>query len=245
MPNTNSNGYTIGFAVGMTVLVAVLLAGVATALKPMQDKNQLLDTKKKILTSVGYEPDKMTNKEVESLFDEKISSTVVNYKGEELEQEDALKIDVIKEAKLKAEDRRLPVFIYKEGDKVLYVAALKGSGLWDWISAYVAIQSDFNTIESIVFDHKAETPGLGAEIKDRISFREQFEGKKLYDEGGNWVSIDVKKGEGNVLDEHTVDGITGATMTTNGVEDMLKNNLKLYEAYWDQLKNTTNQKIWQ
>jgi Na+-transporting NADH:ubiquinone oxidoreductase subunit C len=99
----------------------------------------------------------------------------------------------------------------------------------------VALKSDLNTIAGATFDHKGETPGLGAEIKDNPSFAEQFEGKEIYESDGDYVSIKVRKG-GARDPKHEVDGISGATVTADGVSEMLYRGLKYYQPYIDKVK---------
>ena len=106
-----------------------------------------------------------------------------------------------------------------------YVFPLKGMGLWGGISAFVAVDDDLNTIYGAYFNHESETAGLGAEIKDDISWQEKFQGKKIFADNGNIAVAVVKKVE-NPASE--VDCVTGATLTSNGVSDMLREGLKAY-----------------
>ncbi|MCP3894235.1 MAG: FMN-binding protein, partial [Bacteroides sp.] len=113
-----------------------------------------------------------------------------------------------------------------------------GNGLWDDIWGNIALEDDLNTVTGAMFDHKGETPGLGAEIKDNPSFAKQFEGKKLYEDDGDYVSITVQKGKAKNL-VHEVDGISGATVTCVGVTEMLVRGIRYYEPYFKQLKEAT------
>ena len=108
---------------------------------------------------------------------------------------------------------------------------MQGAGLWGPISAYLALDDDGNTVRGVVFEHEKETPGLGAEI-NTAAFEEQFEGKKFFDENGAFESIRILKGSGNDVDgrDHVVDGLTGATMTMNGVNRMLRDEVAQYAA---------------
>ncbi|NBC24963.1 MAG: NADH:ubiquinone reductase (Na(+)-transporting) subunit C, partial [Bacteroidetes bacterium] len=128
------------------------------------------------------------------------------------------------------ENRLLPVFEYKSDGQTCYIFSVRGNGLWDAIWGNIALKSDMNTIVGATFDHKSETPGLGAEIKDNPNFREQFQGKEIFAEDGEFVSITVRKG-GAKDPDHEVDGISGATITADGVTDMLENGLGNYMAY--------------
>jgi len=133
-------------------------------------------------------------------------------------------------------DRVLPLFVYtkKDGSKY-YILSAAGKGLWDVIWGCVALEDDLKTIAGVSFDHKAETPGLGAEIKDNKAWVAQFAGKKIYDESGTYTSVYVRKGGAKDMN-YEVDGISGATITANGVSEMLNRGLKYYEPYLSGIK---------
>lgn len=133
------------------------------------------------------------------------------------------------------DERLLPVYICnKEGEK-FYIFPLRGKGLWGPIWGYVALESDLNTVYGAVFDHKSETPGLGAEIKESW-FQEEFEGKQLFRDG-EFVSIDVVKGGADPSDAYAVDGISGGTITSDGLEAMLYDCLSGYQTFFEQQRN--------
>ncbi len=230
MPNLNSNNYTVIYVTIMTVIVAVCLALAATGLREKQAYNVELSNKKDILKAVNLDdaPD------IEATFDQSIEKLVVDVNGNVVDGVDALKIDLKKESKKPVEERNLPVFIYNNDGNKSYILPVRGFGLWDAIWGYVALGNDLNTVQGVAFDHTAETPGLGAEIKDNPSFGKQFEGKKIFDEG-EFVSVEVTK---NAITEpeHQVASISGATMTSDGVSNMLKKDLGSYLAYIKSLK---------
>ena len=123
------------------------------------------------------------------------------------------------------------MFKSEEGKIDAYVFPMWGNGLWDWISAYIALDSDLNTVRGIAFDHKAETPGLGARIASDV-IQGRYVGKEIYNEDGELVSVTMVKGENNEgLSEHQVDGMSGATMTGKGVNAMLQQYLKCYQPF--------------
>jgi Na+-transporting NADH:ubiquinone oxidoreductase subunit C len=130
----------------------------------------------------------------------------------------------------------LPIFVYKdENGNKKYIIPVRGKGLWGQIWGYVAINDDLNTIYGAVFDHAKETPGLGAEI-NQDWFMNEFKGKKLFDDNGNFISIEVVKGGGaDPADPHAVDAISGGTITSKGLEDMLKDSLAPYVNYFEKL----------
>ena len=139
-----------------------------------------------------------------------------------------------KEKKKPEADRILPLFTFDSGSEKFYIVSVRGSGLWDEIWGSIALESDFNTLAGAAFDHKGETPGLGAEIKDNPSFRQKFAGKKLYDDG-EYVSITIVKGA-ITKPNYQVDAISGATVTSVGVAEMLQRGIKYYEPYFNKLK---------
>lgn len=233
-----SNGYVIGFIVAMTVLCAGALAGVNEMLKERIATQRSLDTKKKILSTV-IPRDKVATKsdaEIEEFYSNNISGIVVNNVGDKLESEDPNKVKPRSVFKEKDPSKKLlPVFIYANSDgKNTYVLPLYGLGLWDEIWGYVALAEDGNTIKGIVLDHKAETPGLGARITEE-GVQKRFLGKPLFDEEEETV-LHIIKGESNPdVAEYEVDGLSGATMTTVGVNNMLEAYYNLYKPYLNSL----------
>ena len=126
---------------------------------------------------------------------------------------------------------------YKDGDKEFYILSVRGKGLWDAIWGNIALEKDMNTIAGVDFDHKAETPGLGAEIKDNAAWKKQFIGKSISDDQGGIRGVAVMKG-GAKNDVWQVDGISGATITADGVEEMLERGLKYYSPVLDKMKKS-------
>jgi len=229
----------------MCTVVALVLAGLFNVLKPIHVKNEQIYNKKAILAAVKehLETDfsTLTGDQVEEIFGGQIDQIAVDTYGNELSKEDiqeagyqngnAESIDMSKEVKKAEEDRILPVFIFTSGggDK-FYILSTRGKGLWDDIWGNIAFEDDLNTIAGVSFDHAAETPGLGAEIKDNKAWSKQFTGKKIYGADGEFKSVYVRKG--GARDEvYEVDGISGATITADGVTAMLENGLRLYEPY--------------
>ncbi|MCB0516443.1 MAG: NADH:ubiquinone reductase (Na(+)-transporting) subunit C, partial [Bacteroidetes bacterium] len=210
---TNSNSYTIMYAAIMTIIVAVLLAGLTTGLKPMQSKNYTLDKKMTILQAVDKG---ITKEQAETAYNSYITEVVVDGEGKEQSGVQAFDLDLKKQYAEAPANQRLPLYIYKKDGKELYIVPMVGNGLWDAIGGYVALEKDMSTIEGTVFTHVGETPGLGAEITTDW-FQKQFLGKKIMD-GNNFQSVHVIKGKSpdTPNNPHQVDGITGATITGNG-----------------------------
>ena len=204
--DVNKNSYTFGFAAVMVVVVASLLSVAAISLKPFQDKNIESEKKQNILTTVGVD---VSREEAAAAFEQNITeSFVLNNKGEQVDG-DAFTIDLGQELKKSPKDQKLPVFVSNINGENIYILPMRGKGLWGPIWGYIALENDMSTIYGAVFDHKSETPGLGAEIS--LSwFEEPFIGKTIYD-GDEFVSVKVIKGGAKEDDMHGVDGSSGGT----------------------------------
>ncbi|MCG8373185.1 MAG: NADH:ubiquinone reductase (Na(+)-transporting) subunit C, partial [Balneolales bacterium] len=159
---------------------------------------------------------------------------VVNSKGEKVDG-DAFVVDLKKEHAKPVAEQKLPIFECEIDGKVKYIIPLRGSGLWGPIWGYMSVEDDMNTIYGANFDHEGETPGLGAEISTSM-FEEPFKGKKLFDGNGKFVSILVAKASEKAPIEHKVDGISGGTITSKGLEKMLKDDLSAYKAFFNSKK---------
>ena len=195
--NTNSNSYIIIYSAILVIIVAFLLAFVFQALKPMQDANVALDVKKQILYSL-------------------------NIRGLDGAEAEAKYKDVVL-TEVNDEQQGFKYYGCKVDGQTKYVFPLKGMGLWGGISGFVSVDDDLNTIYGAYFNHESETAGLGAEIKDSQAWQEKFQGKKILGENGD-IAIGVVKKVENPASE--VDCVTGATLTSNGVSDMLREGLK-------------------
>ena len=243
-----SNTYIIVFSVILTVICALLLSGSSQILGPIQREAEALDTKKQILGAV-IEPDEiraMGSEEISTYYENTISSIVVDIEGNEVAEIEgspivAEDVDVEANYKLPPEDRLYPVFIYHEenSDKVIsYIFPLYGAGLWNTIWGYLALQPDLNTIEGVTFSHAGETPGLGARITE-TGVQSRYRGKEIFGEKGELEGVIMQKGEGRDYsnDPHKVDGLSGSTITANGLNRMVVNYLGYYQAYMDNLKS--------
>ncbi len=224
-----SNRYILIYSSVKVLIVATLLTLVAVGLKPKQDYNRRVEKMQNILTSVHIES---TTKNAEELFNKYIvNQLVINDKNTTIAGTKAFDIDVEKQSKIDASKRVLPVFICKlDNGEMKYILPVYGKGLWGPIWGFIALNDDKNTIYGTFFDHKSETPGLGAEIST-AEFQSHFIGKKLFDEEGKFVSVKTVKGGATKEDLHGVDAISGGTITSNGLSDMLWNGLKPYEAF--------------
>ena len=236
-----SNIYILVFSTVMTVLIGGAMSLTSVLLKPAQDKQVELDTKKKILGAVMDISTFKTSEEVLRLYKNRVKSIVVDIKGEIISKDVkgnlliAEKVNAQKNHKITRNDRLYPVYmILSESDTnavEAYVFPMFGLGLWDWISGYIALESDLNTVKGVAFDHKSETPGLGARITEK-KVRSRYNTKKIFNEKGDLESITMIKGEGNPPQSvHEVDGLSGATITAKGVNKMLREYLGCYQSF--------------
>ena len=235
-----SNTYIIVYSAVLTIILGLLLSGSAQLLGPRQKEAIELDKKKQILGAVisAEEIAAMTPEDVNTFYSSRISSTVVDITGKEVTKNgiSAEKVEIAKDYKKAPEERDYPVFVYHaEGNPEAiesYIFPLYGAGLWDAIWGYLALDTDMNTIKGITLAHASETPGLGARITES-KVQERYVGKKIFDESGKLVAVMMQKGENKdyTADPHKVDGMSGATITGDGVNKMLKAYMGCYEAY--------------
>ncbi len=196
---TNSNSYTTVYSVILVVIVAFLLAFVSQALKPMQDVNVELDIQKQILNSLN-------------LRNLDAAAAAAKYK------------EVVKAEK---EEDGMKYYECEIDGQKKTVYTVKGMGLWGGINGYIAVDADNNTIYGVYFNHESETAGLGAEIKDNVKWQQLFQGKKIHKDAVEGIALGVKK-DAPADDENNVDAITGATLTSDGVDKMLKDGLSKF-----------------
>ncbi|MGB0871231.1 MAG: NADH:ubiquinone reductase (Na(+)-transporting) subunit C [Flavobacteriales bacterium] len=221
----NSSGFTFGFAFVLVVVVGALLASVSMGLKDLQNKNK--DDKKRmdILGAFGVEA---TRDNAAELYTKHIKKALIVSGKDKTTGKEAFAVDIQKEFRnknLEAANRNYPLYIGEKEGKTFYIIPMVGKGLWGPIWGYVALGSDKQTIYGTKFDHKGETPGLGAEIKTEM-FTAQFKGEKI----NSKISV-VKDGSGKGVNSK-VDAITGGTITSVGVEEMVDRTLKVYSNYF-------------
>ena len=233
-----STNKVIVFVLAMTVISSFLLAGLFYATEDMAKTNEAVFNKRAILGAVkDYIPNyaTLTDEQVLDIFS-KIEQTSIDANGNVLADVSADAIDMQQERKLDLADRKLPFFKFSAEGKDYYIMSFRGKGLWDDIWGYVALESDMNTIAGASFDHKGETPGLGAEIKDNVKFPANFIGKTIYDASGTLSPVSVSKGPAKP-NTNAVDGISGATITGDGVGKMIAEWMPLYDKYVQKLKS--------
>ena len=233
--------YIFFYITVLTVIVAILLSAAALVLQPFQQANINNEKMMNILQAANVNIEEGAN--VQELFDKDcVKMMLVDAKGEVVEEctKDFTKFRAfsmnLKDELYKrdnGQDFVLPIIVINNGKENVNVIQLQGAGLWGPIWGYIGMSSDFQNVVGVVFDHKSETPGLGAEITTD-KFRSQFQGKTIFSDG-NFVSIDVVKGGvanlASDLQKHSVDAISGGTITSQGVNKMIENVLGSYLPY--------------
>tara|TARA_B100000965_G_scaffold223432_1_gene186995 strand:- start:1135 stop:1884 length:750 start_codon:yes stop_codon:yes gene_type:complete len=246
--NTEKNTYTLLFAVGLVVVVGTLLAAIDSSLKDKIRINKILEKQQNILYAIGINENEgnsvnfIAADKAEEEFNKYVTKQIYIQGDEVIEDDKAYLIDVKKQKALAKDPsymRKLPLFIAEKDGRILYVAPIRGKGLWDAIWAYVSVDEDM-VIRGIYFDHKAETPGLGANIKQRF-FMDDFIGESLLDSQGNFKGVTVSKTNLDPKNEdkydNEVDAIAGSTITGDGVTAMIRSDLSLYQPYFNSLIN--------
>lgn len=228
--NKNSNSYTIIYASVMVILVAVLLAFTSQALKEDQRKNENVDKMQQILSALNISA---SAKEAEAVYDKVITDAfMVDAQGQIIQGTNGKGVDSeafnFPLALLNKSDR-FPVFQAQVDGKTKHVFPLYGAGLWGPIWGYISLNDDNNTVYGANFSHASETPGLGAEITNE-PFYGQFAGKEVYKDGQFKSIAIVKKGH-TASGQDYVDGISGGTLTSQGVHGMLYESLHHYDKY--------------
>ena len=245
--NSDKNSYTIFFAIGMVIIVGTLLAAIDSSLKEKIRTNKILEKQQNILYAIGIDDNEGNNvnfistDEAPSQFNKYVVNQIYIQGDKIVKDEEAYLIEVKKEKTLAKDpnyDRRLPLFIAEKDQKKYYVAPIRGKGLWNSIWGYIAMDENM-VIQGAYFDHKAETPGLGANINQRF-FMDDFIGENLLDSNGDFKGITVSKSNqdprNEIKDDNEVDAIAGATITGDGVSAMIKGDLRLYVPYFKKLK---------
>ena len=219
--NTNKNSYTFIYASVMVIIVAFLLAFVSSVLKPIQQKNVELDKKKQVLAALN-----IFEKDAEAAYNTYVKADqLLAANGSVAAETGGFAVE---NSAVSAE--KLPLYVCEVNGETKYVLPLYGAGLWGPIWGYVALNADKETIYGVYFSHAGETPGLGAEITNREKFQVPFIGKKAIGANNDVVISVVKNGKVQNA-ECEVDGISGGTITSQGVDAMLKSGIGLYKAF--------------
>ena len=236
-----SNRYIFIYATILVVVIAALLSTTAKYLQPFQERNTRIEKIQDILKSAGIAS---TRANAEDLFNKYIVEQLLIDRRGNLVSDERRAFNI----NLRDELRRLqdleagrsnvepvfPLFVSEYNGQILFIVPTLGSGLWGPLWGYVAFESDFNTIAGVVFDHKGETPGLGSQVAERW-FHEQFMGKRIFDNEENFKSVALVKGgvaNSPIPNEHGVDALTGGTVTSDGLSEMIRISLTNYVPFF-------------
>lgn len=261
--NTSSNGYVLGFAVTVCVVISAGLAATANALKATQDEAKEFDRQKNVMLAAGMiqEGDARPAAELKQLYQQRVREQVLDTstgqlladkKTAEVAQLNKEAADAVKKAAdgqartpaeqskaLKAAATRYRAIAVASGDdgKPIYVLPVSGKGLWSILYGYLALDADGNTVRGVTFYEHGETPGLGGEV-DNPQWKAEWRGKTVLDDKGALVGVTVKKGKVDPTipaeKQHYVDGLSGATITSNGVTRFVKADLETFKPYLQQ-----------
>ena len=236
--NRDSNKHTYIFAVLMVLSVAFVLSFTSESLKDLQNANVKKEKMQNILSSVGIN---VTRDESEDLYMDYISEELSLKSDGTIDDDiDAFDINLALEVKKDSETQRFPLYIANVENEKFYVIPLRGAGLWAEIWGYIALKEDINTIKGVSFYHKSETAGLGAEITEDW-FIDSFTDEKINDSQGNFVGVYLTKSNNDPRNEdkmdNEVDAISGATITGDGVSDMIIERVQNYLPYFNNISN--------
>lgn len=245
MAKTDGNGYTILFATIMVIVVGGVLAGLATGLKPAIKENERFEKQQNILYAMGVNENVEGESSVNFIptdrvvteYDKYIKEAYIIQNGNITKSDEAFTVDMKKQSKKSKSERKMPLFVGEKDGKKYYVIPMYGKGLWDAIWGYVALDSDL-VVQGVYFDHKAETPGLGANIKERY-FMDDFTGEQIMTDT-QFSGITVAKGNNDPKnerkDDNKVDALAGATITGDGVSAMIKSTVRNYVPHINDFK---------
>jgi len=236
--NRDSNKHTYIFAVLMVLSVAFVLSFTSESLKDLQNANVKKEKMQNILSSVGIN---VSRDESEDLYMDYISEELSLKSDGTIDDDiEAFDINLALEVKKDSETQRFPLYIANVENEKFYVIPLRGAGLWAEIWGYIALKEDINTIKGVSFDHKSETAGLGAEITEDW-FIDSFTDEKINDSQGNFVGVYLTKSNNDPRNEdkmdNEVDAISGATITGDGVSDMIIERVQNYLPYFNNISN--------
>ena len=229
----HSNSYTIIFTSVVTIILGGFLSVAAGTLKEIQDLNVENDSKKNILSSLGYKPigeESWSSGDITKIFEDNIDAYVLNTKGNRVNIDPS-------DINTETDKENFPIYVDKKNGIINgYAIPISGKGLWSTLYGFFAVEPDGITAKGITFYAHKETPGLGGEV-DKPWFQNNFIGKRFIDEEGNLVGVKVMKGKANPESPYEVDGISGATITSKGLESFLVNDLEKYEPFFRKVRS--------
>ena len=244
--NTDKNSYTVIFAAIRVVIVGSLLAFFASSLSEKIQENERLEKQQNILYAMGVN-ENVDEGSVNFVSTDKVADEFKKYikeqlviEGDKITKDDNAYLIELKKQETEAKagkTRKLPLFIGEKDGSKYYIIPMRGKGLWDAIWGFVALDNNL-VVKGVYFDHKGETPGLGANIKQRY-FMDDFTGESILD-GTEYAGIEVAKGNNDptneIKDDNEVDALAGATITGNGLSTMIKESVKLYKSYLESIR---------
>lgn len=236
--NKESNAYTVGFAVVLVVVVGSILASLSLGLKDKQNANGIVKKKMDILAAMGVVSNRKTAEKFYADYIVEEESVVLNNTGAIVDGAVAFNIDIRKEYKdktLTEAEKNYPVFVANKEGKTIYILPVVGKGLWGPIWGYVSIGEDMKTIDGASFGHQGETPGLGAEISQPF-FINRWIKETISNDAGDFEPFEIVK-DGSGANPKKVDGITGGTITSKGVEEMMNRCMAVYANYFKTKKS--------
>lgn len=247
--NTNSNSYVMAFAIGLCVTVSTVLALLATVLKPTQEAAAEFDRQKNVMMAAGMieRGDPRPRPELEELYQKQVKAIVVDTRdGSVAEGKTSADLDQLNDDANKAAAesgdknavenpfRMIETALTADGKLDAIILPVSGKGLWSTCYGYLALEADKNRVRGIQFYKHGETPGLGGEIENP-TWTAMWKGKQILDDAGNLVSVTVKKGKVDASipkeKKHYVDGLAGATITSNGVSKFVLSDLQAFGSY--------------
>lgn len=236
--NRDSNKHTYLFAAIMVITIAFVLSFTSESLKELKADNIKKEKMQNILSAVGIN---VSRDESEELYTQYIIEELsLTNNGDIDNAVSAFNINLALEIKKDINTQRFPLYVANVDNNKYYIIPLRGNGLWNAIWGYMALKEDINTIKGVSFGHKAETAGLGAEITQDW-FTNSFVDEKILNDNGDFVGVYVTKTnndpENTDKNDNEVDAISGATITGDGVSDMIKERLGKYLPYFNNLTN--------
>lgn len=243
--NTSSNGYVMGFAVGVCVVISAALALTANLLKDTQAKAAEFDRQKNVMMAAGLvaADDTRLRVDLEKLYQERVKEVVVDTVEGQVAEKTLAEVAAMKDPADKLRYRVIAISTGADGKPESYVLPISGKGLWSTLYGYLALEGDLVHVRGVTFYKHGETPGLGGEVENPM-WTAQWKGKSILDEQKKLVSITVKKGkvDNSIPAEkaHKVDGLSGSTITSNGVTTFTRRDLQAFDKYLTALRNKPN-----
>lgn len=235
--NTSSNGYVMSFAIGVCVVISTALAVTSNSLKPIQDAAAEFDRQKNVMVAAGLvQPDDPRPRaELEQLYRDRVEEVVVDVdEGKIAAGKTVADVGAMKKPADRLRYRVVAISKGADGRPDSYVVPISGKGLWSTIYGYLALERDADHVRGVTFYKHGETPGLGGECENPV-WCAQWKGKSILDEQRKLFGVVVKKGKVDpsipVEKAHKVDGLSGATITSNGITNFVKRDLAAFDKY--------------